>query len=107
MYKHTSNTKYRADIDGLRAVAVSGVILSHLHSPYLPGGFVGVDVFFVISGYLITRFIVNEIDHSHFSIASFYERRARRILPALFFMLMCVTIAASIVMIPPTFRVFG
>lgn len=107
MRKNTSSTTYRADIDGLRAVAVTGVILAHLHSPYFPGGFVGVDIFFVISGYLITRLIVNEIDNGRFSIASFYERRARRILPALFFMLMCVTIAASIVMLPSTFRVFG
>ncbi len=75
--------KYRPDIDGLRAVAVLSVVLYHVGSSLFSGGYVGVDVFFVISGYLITTIIVKEIASGSFSIARFYERRARRILPAL------------------------
>ncbi len=76
--------KYRADIDGLRAIAVLSVIFFHTEIPGFSGGFVGVDVFFVISGYLITSIILNEIKAEQFSIARFYERRIRRIFPALF-----------------------
>jgi peptidoglycan/LPS O-acetylase OafA/YrhL len=75
--------KYRPDIDGLRAVAVTAVILFHAFPGLLPGGFVGVDIFFVISGYLITGIIVEELDKGTFSIASFYQRRIRRIFPSL------------------------
>lgn len=76
--------KYRREIDGLRAVAVLPVIFFHAGIPMFSGGFVGVDVFFVISGFLITTIISSELDAGTFSIARFYERRARRILPALF-----------------------
>jgi peptidoglycan/LPS O-acetylase OafA/YrhL len=76
--------KYRADIDGLRAIAVLAVLLFHTDVPGFTGGFVGVDVFFVISGYLITSIILKEIKAEQFSIARFYERRIRRIFPALF-----------------------
>ena len=76
---------YRAEIDGLRAVAVIPVILFHAGFEVFSGGFVGVDVFFVISGYLITSIILSEMDKKTFSLARFYERRARRILPALIF----------------------
>ena len=82
---------YRPDIDGLRAIAVLGVLLFHLNPAYLPGGFVGVDIFFVISGYLITRIILKELDAGTFTFAYFYERRVRRIFPALFFMLAICT----------------
>lgn len=86
--------KYRAEIDGLRALAVLPVIFFHAGFEWLSGGFVGVDVFFVISGYLITTLIINEMDQGKFSIVNFYERRARRILPALFFvMLVCLPFA--------------
>lgn len=78
-----ASNPYRADIDGLRAVAVLAVVLNHLSPALVPGGFVGVDVFFVISGYLITRIVSREIDEGRFSFARFYERRARRIFPAL------------------------
>ena len=81
--------RYRAEIDGLRAVAVLPVILFHAGFGLFSGGFVGVDIFFVISGYLITTIIVAEIHAGNFSIVNFYERRARRILPALFFVLLC------------------
>ena len=86
--------KYRAEIDGLRALAVIHVILFHAGFELFGGGFVGVDVFFVISGYLITTIIINEMDEGKFSLVNFYERRARRILPALFFvMLVCLPFA--------------
>jgi len=77
--------QYRPEIDGLRALAVLMVICFHAKSYFFNGGFVGVDVFFVISGYLITSILIKEIDQGHFSLIKFYERRARRILPALFF----------------------
>ena len=79
--------KYRAEIDGLRALAVMPVILFHAGFEWFSGGFVGVDVFFVISGYLITTILISEMAEGKFSIISFYERRARRILPALYFLL--------------------
>lgn len=86
--------KYRTEIDGLRALAVVPVILFHAGFELFSGGFVGVDVFFVISGYLITTIIIEDIDNKRFSIVNFYERRARRILPALFFvMLVCIPFA--------------
>lgn len=77
--------RYRAEIDGLRALAVVPVIFFHAGLDVFSGGFVGVDVFFVISGYLITTIILNEKEAGTFSLVNFYERRARRILPALFF----------------------
>ncbi|MDC3279512.1 acyltransferase [Gammaproteobacteria bacterium] len=86
--------KYRAEIDGLRALAVVPVILFHAGFELFSGGFVGVDVFFVISGYLITTILIEEIETNRFSMINFYERRARRILPALFFvMLACIPFA--------------
>ena len=86
--------KYRAEIDGLRALAVLPVILFHAGFEWFSGGFVGVDVFFVISGYLITTIIISEMAEGEFSIINFYERRARRILPALFFvMAVCIPFA--------------
>lgn len=84
----------RREIDGLRAVAVVPVIMFHAGVGGVAGGFVGVDVFFVISGYLISRIILNDLEQGRFSIAHFYERRARRILPALFFMMaVCLPLA--------------
>lgn len=83
--------KYRAEIDGLRALAVIPVILFHAGLEVFSGGFIGVDVFFVISGYLITTILIEDMENKRFSIVGFYERRARRILPALFFvMLVCI-----------------
>lgn len=85
---------YRKEIDGLRAVAVLPVIFFHAGFEFFSGGYVGVDVFFVISGYLITTIILSEMQAGQFSIANFYERRARRILPALFFVvLLCLPFA--------------
>lgn len=86
--------EYRREIDGLRALAVLPVILFHAGFETFSGGFVGVDVFFVISGYLITTILLADIEDGTFSILKFYERRAKRILPALFFvMLVCIPFA--------------
>ena len=79
--------KYRPEIDGLRALAVMPVIFFHAGIQIFSGGYIGVDVFFVISGYLITSIILSELLDKSFSFIGFYERRARRILPALFFMM--------------------
>src|SRR3546814_6752878 len=85
---------YRREIDGLRAIAVVPVIFFHAGFSAFSGGFVGVDVFFVISGYLITSIILREREQGRFSLLTFYERSARRILPALFFvMLACLPYA--------------
>ncbi len=86
--------QYRAEIDGLRALAVLPVILFHAGIGLFSGGYVGVDVFFVISGYLITTILIGDLEKGRFSLLSFYERRARRILPALFFVLVaCLPMA--------------
>lgn len=86
--------KYRREIDGLRALAVVAVIFFHAGFGLFEGGFVGVDIFFVISGYLITTIIITELADDKFSLANFYERRARRILPALFLvMIICMPFA--------------
>lgn len=92
--------RYRPDIDGLRAVAVLAVVLYHFRVAPFSGGFVGVDVFFVISGFLITRLIWSEIGAGKFSFVNFYERRVRRILPALFAVLAVITVAAIILLFP-------
>jgi histidinol-phosphate phosphatase family protein len=92
--------KYRADIDGLRAVAVLSVLAFHIGLSIVPGGFVGVDVFFVISGYLISSIVFSEIAASRFSVIGFYERRIRRIFPALFAMLAVCSVFASIYLLP-------
>ena len=77
---------YRPEIDGLRALAVISVIVYHAKNNLLPGGFLGVDIFFVISGYLITSLIIKELKISgNFSFSKFYIRRMRRILPAMLF----------------------
>lgn len=91
--------KYRPEIDGLRALAVVPVILFHAGFTAFPGGFVGVDVFFVISGYLITSLIVLEHQNGRFSLRNFYDRRIRRIIPALFFICMAC-VPAAIMMFP-------
>jgi peptidoglycan/LPS O-acetylase OafA/YrhL len=91
---------YRTDIDGLRAVAVMLVVMGHLGFNHLSGGFVGVDVFFVISGYLISSIILSQIQSSSFSILSFYERRIRRIVPALFVMMLVTCLLAYKILLP-------
>jgi peptidoglycan/LPS O-acetylase OafA/YrhL len=80
---HETGLRYRADIDGIRSVAVLSVVLFHAFPKLAPGGFVGVDAFFVISGYLITSIIVTDLDGKGFSFKEFYARRVRRLFPAL------------------------
>jgi len=97
---------YRPDIDGLRAIAVLAVVFYHAGAP-VPGGFIGVDVFFVISGYLITLLIEGDIAKGAFSIASFYERRIRRIFPALFAMMFASFAVACYIFMPPELALFA
>lgn len=103
----TQSLRYRAEIDGLRAVAVVPVILFHAGISLFSGGFVGVDVFFVISGFLITGILISDIEKGQFSLARFYERRARRILPALFLVVLLCIPFAWYLMIPSQFDDFG
>jgi len=91
---------YRADIDGLRALAIVPVILFHAGVNIFSGGYIGVDVFFVISGYLITHMILSDMDKGSFSLANFYERRARRILPALFLVVFACILPAWYWLVP-------
>lgn len=99
--------KYRPEIDGLRALAVLPVMVFHAGLPVLTGGYVGVDVFFVISGYLITTILIDDIAGGRFSIARFYERRVRRILPALFVVIVACVPFAWMWMLPEEFKSFG
>lgn len=99
--------QYRPEIDGLRALAVLPVILFHAGMSGFSGGYVGVDVFFVISGFLITSIIMREIEAGDFSIMRFYERRARRILPALVFVVVVSAGFGSAVMLPDQLKTFG
>lgn len=102
-----NSLKYRADIDGLRAIAVLSVIFFHLNIPGFSGGFVGVDVFFVISGFLITSIILKEIEDGNFSVARFYERRIRRIFPALFPVIIFTLIVGAVFFNFRTFKDLG
>ena len=104
MSSKSASHEYRRDIDGLRAIAILPVLFYHSGIPLFSGGFVGVDVFFVISGYLIAGIIAREVDEKRFSIINFYERRARRIMPALMVMILAVLIAASILYLPSDFE---
>lgn len=99
--------KYRREIDGLRALAVLPVILFHAGFDLFSGGFVGVDVFFVISGYLITTILLNELENGQFSLLNFYERRARRILPALFFVMVACLPFAWLWLMPSDMKLFA
>jgi peptidoglycan/LPS O-acetylase OafA/YrhL len=97
---HSPSLNYRPDIDGLRAVAVLAVVVHHVSESLMPGGFVGVDVFFVISGYLITTILLREMAAGQFTFRSFYERRARRIFPALFAVLAAALVASYFIFLP-------
>lgn len=92
--------RYRADIDGLRAVAVLSVFLFHLDFSWVPGGYTGVDIFFVISGFLITRIIGREIEQDEFSLRAFYVRRIRRILPVFLTVVLVTMVAGAILLLP-------
>lgn len=107
MNDNVSNFKYRPDIDGLRAIAVMSVVLCHAGVQSISGGFIGVDIFFVISGFLITSIIATEIRHDSFTLVNFYERRIRRIFPALFAMLAVSSVIAYMIFMPKEFVDYG
>lgn len=98
---------YRADIDGLRAVAVLAVVLYHAFPSRMPGGFLGVDIFFVISGFLITNILLEGHDRSTFSLADFYARRAKRIFPALALVLAATLLGGWLVLLPSELERLG
>ena len=98
---------YRADIDGLRAVAVIAVVLFHAFPRLLPGGFIGVDIFFVISGYLISSLICDKFEFGSFTLAEFYIRRIRRIFPALAVVLATVLIVGAFVLLNDEYQQLG
>lgn len=99
--------KYRPDIDGLRALAVLSVVVFHYFPAVLPGGFVGVDIFFVISGYLITSIITKDINNASFSFVDFYRKRVLRIFPALFLVLLFCLIYGWSYLLPSEFKSLG
>ena len=101
------NPSYRVDLDGLRAVAVMPVILFHLGVQHVPGGFVGVDVFFVLSGFFITGQIAQQMSECDFSLIGFYDRRIRRLFPALFVVLLFSTIMAIMLLMPSDLKRYG
>jgi peptidoglycan/LPS O-acetylase OafA/YrhL len=103
----TPNRSYRPDIDGLRALAILSVVLFHAGLRWLPGGFTGVDIFFVISGYLIGGHIFSEVRAGSFSYLRFYQRRVRRILPAFYAVLLFTIVAALLLLSPLEARQFG
>ena len=98
---------YRRDLDGLRGIAVGVVVAYHLDASLAPGGFVGVDVFFVLSGFLITGLIAAELEGAVFSIANFYDRRIRRIVPALVFVCACTTVLALAILLPSELELYA
>jgi len=97
--------KFRYDINALRCVAVVSVLLFHLKVPYCSGGFIGVDVFFVISGYLMTRIIFKAIEKNEFSLLDFWGKRVKRIVPALLFLTLVVSIVSYVIYLPNEFNV--
>jgi len=99
--------QYRREIDGLRALAVIPVILFHAGIQTFSGGYVGVDIFFVISGFLITSIILAELEQEKFSLINFYDRRARRILPALFVMMTVTLLVGYFTLLPDEFKNLG
>ena len=98
---------YRADLDGMRAVAVLAVVVYHMNADWLPGGFVGVDVFFVLSGFFITQLLARDFQSGQFDLLDFYDRRIRRLLPALIAMMTASTAMAAFLMMPAQFEAYG
>ena len=103
----SESTLFRPEIAGLRAFAVMSVLIYHANSAWLPGGFVGVDIFFVISGYLISRIILKDVAAGRFSITDFYAHRIKRILPALLIMLLVVWLYGWLRLFPTHFKDLG
>ncbi|MDD3785586.1 MAG: acyltransferase family protein [Hydrogenophaga sp.] len=103
----THNTHYRPDIDGMRAIAVGAVVVHHAFPSWFEGGFVGVDVFFVLSGYLISSIILAQLRKGKFSFIDFYARRVKRIFPALLLMLVATFVLGWFWLNPPDYRALG
>lgn len=103
----TEAISYRRDVDGLRAVAILAVLLYHFDVPVFSGGFVGVDIFFTISGYLIGSIVLRQVTEGKFSFAEFYARRVRRLFPAALAMVIATSIAAHLLLLPFDYREFG
>jgi peptidoglycan/LPS O-acetylase OafA/YrhL len=101
------NSRYRADIQGLRAIAIVPVVLFHANEDWITGGFVGVDVFFVISGFLITQIVLRDLEDGKYSIVAFYKRRIVRIFPALYVMMVAVLVAGFFLLGPEGLRLLG
>jgi peptidoglycan/LPS O-acetylase OafA/YrhL len=101
------SNRYRADIDGLRAISIIGVIVYHLDKSILPGGFAGVDVFFVVSGYLITKILLEDYINGKFNIINFWVRRSLRLLPAMYLMLVVTSIISFLIYRPAELVIFS
>ncbi|HEY2110890.1 MAG TPA: acyltransferase family protein [Dongiaceae bacterium] len=106
-HRQSAARPYRSDIDGLRAVAVLAVVAFHVKFSAFPGGYIGVDVFFVISGYLIGSIILEEVAAGGFSLLAFYERRVRRIFPALAVLLLLLSVPAYLYLLPNELTAYG
>lgn len=104
MTQTTTKSNFRYDINALRAIAVIGVILYHFKVPYFNGGFSGVDIFFVISGFLMTRIVLNGLSRGNFSIIEFYRRRIERIIPALAFLIVILITFCYFIYFPGEFH---
>ena len=102
-----THNNYRPDIDGLRAVAVASVVIFHAFPDWLPGGFVGVDIFFVISGFLISGIILGDLNKERFSFVDFYARRVRRIFPALIVVLAACLVLGWFVLLTVEYESLG
>src|SRR5471032_2249902 len=98
---------YRPDIDGMRALAVLAVVLYHAFPQLLHGGFAGVDIFFVISGFLITRILLEELRLGSFTVAGFYARRIQRIFPALILVMLSCAVFGWCALFPDEYRMLG
>lgn len=104
---YTQSPYYRPDIDGLRAIAITWVVLCHAFPNYFGGGFIGVDIFFAISGYLISSIIFKGLGKGNFSFLEFYAKRSRRIFPALIFVLVVGLIIGGLFLTPREFKEMG
>ena len=107
MSSSTSAPQYRPDIDGLRAIAIAAIVGFHAFPTLVPGGYVGVDVFFVVSGFLITTIIISGLERGTFSFTNFYIRRTKRILPALAVVLATCLMLGWLWLLPGEFMALG
>jgi len=104
---YTDSLPYRRDIDGLRAIAILAVLFYHTDWPFFKGGYMGVDIFFVLSGFLITSLVIKDIDKGSFTLIGFWERRVRRILPALLAVLAFALVSGWFLLLPGDYALLG